>query len=293
MSTQRDIARNEHTQNIKAGLPILKQVYGLTMDEYDYVDTAIDMLRDVNTYGLTEYMAVLKVDASGNAIVPCNLDLIDAVTTLKMGLKVFNTRVRYDLQSMLGNDSYFTAVDIMASALPNMPTPATMVQERPYMDHGLAELSNGGRAGVYGEGQTGTAVGIYGSDRGHARGSDGYITYQLKDTKTIAVDIKYAEQEIVMAYTGISVDQDSYPLITRKQANAIAVVCAYNIILKRSLRGDQGAANSLGFLKQEVGRMKQAAAIPENITENDIDQVLDAKTSFNRKSYRRPSGYSR
>jgi len=289
MSTQRDIARNEHTQNIKAGLPILKQLYGLTMDEYDYVDTAIDMLRDVNTYGLTEYMAVLKVDASGNAIVPCNLDLIDAVTTLKMGLKSFNTRVRYDLQSMLGNDAYFTAVDIMASARPNMPMPHTMVQERPYIEHGLAEHSMHDSPGSYRSGTVGADM----SGHYHKRGSDGYITYQLKDTKTIAVDIKYAEQEIVMAYTGISVDQDSYPLITRKQANAIAVVCAYNIILKRALRGDQGAANSLTFLKQEVGRMKQAAAIPENITENDIDQVLDAKTSFNRKSYRRPSNYSR
>jgi len=288
MSTQRETSVNDNTMNIRAGIPVLKQKYGLTTDEYDYIDCAIDLLRDINTYGATAYLAIIDVDESGNALLPCNISVIDAVTTVKMGLKVFDSRVKYDLQSMLGTDAYFTATDIMASARPT-PKISTMVRERPYMDHGLAEHSNYNVSHTDGIGR----IGYQSQDRYNRREDDGYVTYQLIDPKNIAVDQKYAGDSIAIAFTGISVDHEGYPLITRKQSNAIAVGVAKNILTRRALSGDQGAANSLQYIVQEAGRLIQAAAIPENITDNELDQVLDAKTSFNRKSYRRPSSYSR
>jgi len=271
MSAERNSPVNEHVQNIRAGLPVLKTNYGLTLSHYDYLDMAVDTLRDINTFGVTPYMAYLSVDEEGKATLPCNLDVIEAVCTKKTGAKLFGNRVRYDLESMLGTDAYYTASEIMESSRPGHH-PSVMEGDARQHNHLLTSGLSAGQSGAE---------------------DPGYVPYLLLDAKTIAVDPRYSGEVIVIAYIGISVDIEGYPMITRKQANAIAATVAKNILLKKSLRGDQGAANSLQFFMQESGRLKQAAAIPENISDNDLDEILDAKTSFNRKSYRRPTRYSR
>jgi hypothetical protein len=49
---QRDVAKNEHTMNIRAGLAVLKTMYSMHMDEYDYIDIAVDTLRNIKHFGL-------------------------------------------------------------------------------------------------------------------------------------------------------------------------------------------------------------------------------------------------
>ena len=92
METRREEATNEHVQNIRSGMPIMKSLYGLTVDEYDYIDSAIDALRDIKHFGITEYYVLTPVNAEGYANLPCNATIIDAVTTAKMGQKVFHDR---------------------------------------------------------------------------------------------------------------------------------------------------------------------------------------------------------
>jgi hypothetical protein len=50
------------------------------MDEYDYIDIAVDTLRNIK-FWTTEYVSYITVDPSST--LPCNIDTIDAVTTQK------------------------------------------------------------------------------------------------------------------------------------------------------------------------------------------------------------------
>ena len=254
----RDSAKVEHTENIRAGISILTRDYGLHIDEYDYLDIAISHLRDIKNFSTTEYIAYLAVSDKGEAILPCNLDSIDAVMSSKMGLKAFGDRQIYKLNDAI-NDDYYNAVGVMDA------------------------IGFGFNTNAYDEGLTGLANNI---------NSEGYLSYQLKGN-TISVNRKTSGKTLAVAYTGLSVDAEGYPLINYKQANALAALTAKTVNLKKASKGDRNAMEMIQYFNSEAGRLKQAASIPEEITDNELDALLDAKTSFNRKTHRRPTNYSR
>jgi len=253
MSIRREAATDEHVLNVRTGLTTLKTKYGIHVDEYDYLDIAIDTLRDIRNYGTTSYYAIVQTDKEGNAPAPCNFNTIDAVTALKQGLKQFKDRVEYKMLNNYGNDSFFTARNI----------------------------SNELGWGEFRHGLTGVI------------NREGYLSYQLKSGKTIMLGKEHANKTIVVAFTGISVDEEGYPLINRKQANALAIVAGKYFILKDTITGRGKASNLLEFFLSEAGRLVQAASISENITDNELEALMDAKVSFNRKSFGRPTKYSR
>ena len=255
---QRNASTIEHTQNIRAGIPIAKTRYGLTIDDYDYIDLAVDFLRDVRHFGATDYYAVLRSDEQGDVTLPCNLHTIDAVTTDRMGVNKFGDRILYT------NDND------MAIHTDNVIEPTDMTVD--FMNF-YNEL-------YYWPDQTSST-----------RAGEGYITYRFKDARTI--NVKAPTTIIVVAYSGLTTDSEGYPLITRKQANGIAASILLQQTTKKALRGDQAAANMLAFAKEESGRLKQAASIPEDINDNEIDEILNAKTAFNRKNFGRPSKHGR
>jgi hypothetical protein len=55
------------------------------MDEYDYIDIAVDTLRNIKHFGL-EYVSYITVDPSGKHIF--NIDTIDAVYYSGNGQKI-------------------------------------------------------------------------------------------------------------------------------------------------------------------------------------------------------------
>jgi hypothetical protein len=48
--------------NIRAGLAVLKTMYSMHMDEYDYIDIAVDT--NIKHFGATEYVSYITVDPS-------------------------------------------------------------------------------------------------------------------------------------------------------------------------------------------------------------------------------------
>jgi hypothetical protein len=125
------------------------------------------------------------------------------------------------------------------------------------------------------------------------KGETGYIPYVLSTDGVITVDKSYWNNPIGIAFTGLSVDKEGYPMITRKQANALAAITARTAALIAANKGDKNMAAMLEYYNNNAARLKQAASIPEDITDNEIDSVLDAMTTFNRKSVNRPTKYSR
>lgn len=253
---RRDAPTDEHTLNIRAGLPILKSLYSLHINEEDYLDMAVDLLRDIKHFGTTEYLAILRVDEKGIAHLPCNIDSIDAVTSTKMGLKQFRSRVRIDENDEYHNDIYQKKLDIIGR----------LGVTRNWRELGLADYRN----------------------------PEGYLSYQLNvDKNIITVDRKLSGKTLAVAFTGLAVDREGFPMITRKQANALAVNSARAVIIKKAFTGNQAAAALMEYIETRAARLIQAASIPEDITDNSLDEMFDAQTTFNRKTYRRPTKYSR
>jgi hypothetical protein len=48
-------------------------------------------------------------------------------------------------------------------------------------------------------------------------------------------------------------------------------------------RGDKGLSAMVEYYTGVAARLTQAASIPEDLTDNELDEVLNAKTSFNKK----------
>jgi hypothetical protein len=71
-------------------------------------------------------------------------------------------------------------------------------------------------------------------------------------------------------------------IITRKQANALAVT-ARVLAVRGANRGDKGLSAMVEYYTGVAARLTQAASIPEDLTDNELDEVLNAKTSFNKR----------
>lgn len=91
---------------------------------------------------------------------------------------------------------------------------------------------------------------------------------------------------INILYRGVILDDDGLPEITDKEALALATYCAYIIKFKEGIRTNN--ANMIKF-SQELNRQwltrVDQARNDYYLSQNEWDQILDAKTSWNRKSF--------
>lgn len=244
----RDVQKIEHTLNIRAGLPVLSTKYGLSMDEYDYLDLAVGELNDIRNFGIRPYKSFIKLDEKGYMDMPCNVDLIEAIVNSNHGEKAYPDR------------------EILVKRTEHNDTLFNSVQMRSLLAWPIRTLNR----------------------------VDGQLSFKLEsDNRIFIYDEAYWGTEICIAYTGYITDEEGFPMITRKQSNALAAIAARNIVMKAALSGDKLKAQMLQVVSQEASKLKQSASIPETISDKELDEVMDAHTAFNRKRYGRPNKYSR
>lgn len=94
-------------------------------------------------------------------------------------------------------------------------------------------------------------------------------------------------KNVMIVYKGILVDEDSgLPLVTEKEAQAIAAYIAYAFLYKDGIRRRDGNMINLAQdLYNKWLRLCNRARITDEFSDNDLDKILDAKTSWNRKAY--------
>ncbi len=98
---------------------------------------------------------------------------------------------------------------------------------------------------------------------------------QLKDNYGDVVFVLYKSETLA----------DGLPLITDDEALAIATFVAYNVKFKEGLLTNNGDIIGVAkMLQAEWNRRCDAARITE-LSQNDMNEVLDAKTSWDRKQY--------
>lgn len=92
--------------------------------------------------------------------------------------------------------------------------------------------------------------------------------------------------KVILLYHGIILDEDGLPEINDKEAIAIAEYIAYVIKYKEAIRtNNKNVLQMAQELKQQWLFHCDAARVPEHISQNEMDQILNANTSWARKTY--------
>lgn len=93
-------------------------------------------------------------------------------------------------------------------------------------------------------------------------------------------------RDVKVVYHGVILDDNDLPMINDKEMRAIAVYIAYARMYREGLmKRDTNLINLANSMKQDWWRACNAARVTSNLTQNDMDAVLDAKTSWERKRF--------
>lgn len=92
---------------------------------------------------------------------------------------------------------------------------------------------------------------------------------------------------VIIIYHGILADEeDGLPLVNDKELTAIATFVAYASLYREGIKKrDANIIKLAQTVKEDWLRTCNAARIPEHMSQNDMNAILDVKTSWNRKAY--------
>lgn len=94
--------------------------------------------------------------------------------------------------------------------------------------------------------------------------------------------------KVILLYHSVILDKDGLPEINDKEAIAIAEYIAYVVKYKEAIRtNNQNILAMSRELKQQWLFHCDAARVPEHVSQNEMDQILNANTSWDRKTYGR------
>lgn len=101
---------------------------------------------------------------------------------------------------------------------------------------------------------------------------------------TLYFDNDYGDVNVL--YKGIIVDDDGLPFINEKEKLAIATYCAYVKKFKEGLiTNNANIIQAAQLLEQKWLKQCDAARVPIYLNQNEMNEILDAKTSWNRKLF--------
>ena len=90
--------------------------------------------------------------------------------------------------------------------------------------------------------------------------------------------------QINILYKGVVLDEDGLPELTDKEALAIATYCAYVTKFKEGLMtNNKNLIEVADMLKQQWNIRCDQARVTDYINQNEMDQILEAKSNWNRK----------
>ncbi|MCK5788270.1 MAG: hypothetical protein KAH32_04700 [Chlamydiia bacterium] len=242
------------TLNILAAYPIFTRKYGLTMPESDFIEEAYLALRDINSTPVKIYYHVDK---------PTNRDEMLLTVPCNLSRIISITAAPLNSDGYKDYEPYRKSSRIGHKENMNTLTGNTNMKTYHFNDAPYTGLGS-------------------------------YIEFEWVDETTIKIlDTRLWDKEIHIVYEGVVVDNEGLPMITLKHARAIAAKVALTIVTHRMFRGDPTVGNLLPFLQQESGRLVQAAAIPEHITDNELDKWLNERVRHDRKRYNRSFKFNR
>jgi hypothetical protein len=111
-----------------------------------------------------------------------------------------------------------------------------------------------------------------------------YVSYE-RVGDTLYLNGKY-KGKIFILYRGNILDEDGLPELTEEEALAIATFCAYTTKFKEAIRtNDKNTREMADLLERKWIALKKEARIPQHISQNEWNEILDAKVNWNRKIF--------
>lgn len=112
-----------------------------------------------------------------------------------------------------------------------------------------------------------------------------YVKY-TQSGNTLYLKDDFRGDTLNILYDEDIVDDEGLPQITEKEAQAIAAyVASINLFKKGLSTNNQGLIQMSQGIERKVAVLIDQARIPESISQNEMNEVLDAKTSWDRKVY--------
>lgn len=91
---------------------------------------------------------------------------------------------------------------------------------------------------------------------------------------------------VTVVYKGVILDEEGLPSLNYKEVEAIANYCAYVTTNKKAMvTKDKGTFEIAQMLKQEWQRTCDDARTPLYLNQNEMNQLLDIQTSWDRKRF--------
>ena len=134
----------------------------------------------------------------------------------------------------------------------------------------------------------------------NSRFAEQYIESRKTFKNPLYISGKYAKYErsgdilyfnknygkVNILYRGVILDEDGLPLINDKESIAIATFIAWRKKYKEGLMTNNGnIIKAAQLLQQDWLKYCDAARVPEYINQNEMNEILEAKTSWNRKIF--------
>ena len=118
---------------------------------------------------------------------------------------------------------------------------------------------------------------------GELYSSGKFIKYREENDRLYLAD----EFELVyILYKGVLMDQDGLPMLNDKEMDAIAAFCAYTDDFKKArLTKDKATMEIALAMEQRWLKLCTQARVPDYINQNEMDEILNAVTSWDRKRY--------
>jgi len=87
-------------------------------------------------------------------------------------------------------------------------------------------------------------------------------------------------------YKGVLVDEDGLPSLNEKELDAVAAFCAYSDMFKRALvTRDQASLSLSQVLENKWKSLCTQARVSDYINQNEMDEILNVTTSWDRKRF--------
>lgn len=102
-------------------------------------------------------------------------------------------------------------------------------------------------------------------------------------------DILYFDKDygqVCILYKGIQLDEEGLPEVNDKEALAIATYIAFAVKQKQGwITNNQNLIQMAQYLQQQWLKYCDSARVSIYLNQNDMDEILDVKSSWNRKIY--------
>ena len=118
-----------------------------------------------------------------------------------------------------------------------------------------------------------------------------YVNFRLLPPNRIKVSTEFTDQEIYAAMVAVLTDEKGNVLLNYRQVEGLIWYVAYMLVERDTYRGIK--TMDLAYARQKAINAVLNAKVPEIISDNEWDQVLNEKVSFGRKSFNRDFMFNR